>query len=60
MTVEEVIEQCTAHELVELMVDPGWTKSRDEGCRLIAHGGIRTDNANTLLLACLYHYNSIR
>ena len=44
MTVEEVIEQCTAHELVDLMVQMGWTKSKGEGRRLIAQGGIRIND----------------
>ena len=44
MTVEEVIEQCTAHALVDLMVDLGWTRSRGEGRRLISQGGIRIND----------------
>jgi len=44
MTVEEVIEWCTAHELVDLMVDLGWTKSKGEGRRLITQGGIRIND----------------
>jgi len=44
MTVEEVIEWCTAHELVDLMVQMGWTKSKGEGRRLITQGGIRIND----------------
>ena len=44
MTVEDVIEQCTAHPLVDLMVDLGWTRSRGEGRRLIQQGGIRIND----------------
>jgi tyrosyl-tRNA synthetase len=44
MTVEEVLEQCTAHELVDLMVEIGWTKSKGEGRRLITQGGIRIND----------------
>ena len=44
MTVVEVIEQCTAHALVDLMVDLGWTRSRGEGRRLISQGGIRIND----------------
>ena len=44
MTVVEVIEQCTAHALVDLMVDMGWTRSRGEGRRLIQQGAIRIND----------------
>ena len=44
MTVVEVIEQCTAHALIDLMVDMGWTQSRTEGRRLIQQGGIRIND----------------
>ena len=44
MTVEEVIECCTAHELVDLMVQMGWTKRKGEGRRLITQGGIRIND----------------